>query len=158
MSESITPNPRSSRSGLARRRSWLKTTPPPRNSRSDLTRRRARLAGPLLIAALLTPAGVLSAATPVAAQTTIWSATLTAEDLAQNISFGCSVHVSGSECSGLLSVNTFTFEGQTYEITVMSFNSNTMAVTLVMSSAITDSMLEWDPADRLRVVAVRNRP
>ena len=86
---------------------------------------------------------MLSAAAPVAAQTTIWSATLTVEDLAQNISRGCSVHVSGKECSGLLSVNTFTFEGQTYEVTAVSHNANSGSIFLLMTPAITDSMLGW---------------
>ena len=78
----------------------------------------------------------------MAAQTTIWSATLTVGELGAATHLGCSNNVAHT-CSGALSANTFTFEGQTYEITAIVARSTNNSTTFIMSPAITDSMLGW---------------
>ena len=122
---------------------------PPGNSRSDLTRRRARLAGLVLVAALVTPAGVLTAG-PVAAQeeeelVPLWSATLTVKTLVTRV--GCS-DGTNNKCTAGLSSNTFSFEGVPYTVWAINIGATNTDVVLIptdtsVSPKLTDSMLEW---------------
>ena len=90
-------------------------------------RRRARLSLLLPALALLLGALSLFTAAPAQAQTTVWSATLTA-DLNHALGiFGCSAIHSGSQnCDALLTDDDFTYNGATYEITILLWNGGSL--------------------------------
>ena len=74
----------------------------------------------LALAALLGALFLLNAV-PAAAQTTVWSATLTVEETFTSIFFGCANDVPGSECSStsVLDDDDFTHNGVTYDVTTI---------------------------------------
>ena len=78
-----------------------------------------------MLAALL-GALLLFAAAPAQAQTTVWSATLTAKDILASVIFGCDNTVSGTECSStsVLTEDQFTHNGVTYDVTYMEITSD----------------------------------
>ena len=75
-----------------------------------------------MLAALL---GALSlfAAAQAQAQTTIWSATLTAKDLTLGQQLGgCDATLTGGECSSALTDDDFTYDGVEYHVTLVQIN------------------------------------
>ena len=65
-------------------------------------------------------------AVPAAAQTTVWSATLTVKDTLASIFFGCENGNSGKECSdaNVLTDDDFVHNGVTYDVTNITFSAS----------------------------------
>ena len=73
-----------------------------------------------MLAALLGALLMLNSV-PAAAQTNVWSATLTVKDVLASYSFGCENGNSGNECSStsVLTEDQFTHNGVTYDVTII---------------------------------------
>ncbi len=113
--------------------------PPEDRYRPDPLGGRARRSLLLAVLALLLGALGLFAAAPAQAQTTVWSATLTADRGANNVDlYGCDSSPTGdvNGCTSLLTEDEFTYGGTTYTIRWIRWllNTNTLDVSFGITS------------------------